>query len=470
MTDFLWQADELLSGLDGKLIAGDLQIANGISIDSRDITKNDAFFAIKGDLFDGHNYTQKAAENGASVIVISDAEYKVNEDGVATILVDDVLASLGRLAVASRARSKAKIVAVTGSVGKTSTKEFLRACLEVCGKTHASIKSFNNHWGVPISLARMPRDTEFGVFEIGMNHLDEITPLVQMVRPHIAIITTIAPAHLGHFKDLEEIALAKSEIFDGMNADGIAILNRDNEFFDYLSQKAKLRGINNIQSFGAHANADIYSDKVELLPNRSKVAAFNKGAQFEYEIGSAGIHQVQNSLGLLLAVHNLGIELKTVLPVLKNIELSDGRGAQSQIAINGGEITLIDESYNANPASMVAAFSVLSAQQPKQGGRRIAIIGDMLELGEDSAQIHGLLAAEILSSKIDVVAACGIDIKNCYDLLPDNKRICYAESSSLLAQNILEKLAPHDVVMVKGSLGSQMSNIVNKIKNNKASI
>lgn len=470
MTDILWPAEELIKALDGELIAGVLQDVDGISIDSRDITPKDAFFAIKGDLFNGHNYTQKAAENGASVIVVSDADCRVEADGVATILVDDVLASLGRLAVASRARSTAKIVAITGSVGKTSTKEFLRACLEVCGKTHASIKSFNNHWGVPISLARMPKDAEFGVFEIGMNHLDEITPLVAMVQPHVAIVTTVAPAHLGHFKDLEQIALAKSEVFSGIVENGVAILNRDNEFFDYLSEKAREQGIDDIQSFGADDEADMHLLNVDLMPSGSKVFAEYAGKKFEYEIGSAGLHQVQNSLGLLLAVENLGVDLNDVLPTLKNIELSDGRGARADIDIDGGTITVIDESYNANPASMVAAFSVLSAQQPKRNGRRVAVLGDMLELGDNSKQIHAALAKDIMAANIDMVMACGKDMKNCYDLLPQEKQGGFAQNSALLAKIILDSLQPHDVVMVKGSLGSQMSNIMNTLKNSRASV
>ena len=380
------------------------------------------------------------------------------------------MASLGRLAVASRARTKAKIIAITGSVGKTSTKEFLRACLAACGKTHASIKSFNNHWGVPISLARMPKDTQYGVFEIGMNHLDEISPLVAMVQPHVAIVTTIAPAHLGHFKDLEQIALAKSEIFSGMMPDGVAILNRDNEFFDYLSDKAREQDVDDIQSFGANDQADMHLLSAELLPNSSKVSAECAGQKFEYEIGSAGLHQVQNSLGLLLAVKNFGIDINVVLPILKNIELSDGRGARVEVSINGGVIQVIDESYNANPASMVAAFSVLSAQQPKLNGRRVAILGDMLELGAEAAQMHRTLAKDIMAAKIDVVMACGKDMKNCYDSLPIEKQGGFAQNSGLLAKVILGKLQPHDVVMVKGSLGSQMSNIMNKLKNNKASI
>lgn len=466
MSEFLWLGDELIKALDGELIAGELCAADGISIDSREIVKNDAFFAIKGDLFDGHDYAEKAALSGASVVVISDAEYKVEAAGVACILVDDVLASLGRLAVASRARSHAKIVAITGSVGKTSTKEFLRACLEPCGKTHASIKSFNNHWGVPISLARMPKDTEYGVFEIGMNHLDEITPLVAMVQPDVAIVTTVAPAHLGHFKDLEEIALAKSEIFNGLAKDGVAILNCDNEFFDYLSDKARAQGIDDVQSFGAVGKADMRLLDVELMPDHSQVKAVYKGKEFEYQIGSAGLHQVQNSLGLLLMIENLGIDLNVVLPTLAHIELSDGRGARLEIAIDGGSITVIDESYNANPASMVAAFSVLSAQLPKQNGRRVMVLGDMLELGADAGQIHADLAKDIMMANIDVVMACGKDMKNCYDSLPIQKKGGYAQNSSQLAEIILDKLHPDDVVMVKGSLGSQMSYIMNKLKNN----
>lgn len=461
--DYLWAADEILAALDGKLVAGKLQAANGVSIDSRDMQADDAFFAIKGDLFDGHDYAHVAAKNGASVVVISDVEFAAKISTAAVILVDDVLASLGRLAVAARLRTQAKIIAITGSVGKTSTKEFLRACLEKCGNTHASIKSFNNHWGVPISLARMPKNTEYGVFEIGMNHLHEITPLVKMVRPDLALITTIAPAHLGHFKDLEEIALAKSEIFDGMAKNGVAILNRDNEFFEFLSQKARDKNITDIESFGDNAHADMRLISANLLPAKSEVVATYKGIEFNYTISSAGSHQVKNSLGLLLAIACLGIDVNDVLPSLQSIELSDGRGAQSELKFRNGHIKFIDESYNANPASMVAAFGVLSAQQPTASGRKVAIVGDMLELGAESPQIHGQLAAELVNAKIDLVLACGSDMKNCYNLLPQDMRGGYAENSALLTKILNDKLLPNDVVMVKGSLGSRMSEIVNKI-------
>lgn len=462
----LWFADELINALDGTLIGGTLQAANGISIDSRDVAKDDVFFAIKGDLFDGHDYAIKAAQTGAAVIVISDEKYRPNLDNVATILVDDVLASLGRLAVAARKRCNGKIIAITGSVGKTSTKEFLRFCLEKCGRTHASIKSFNNHWGVPISLARMPRDTEYGIFEIGMNHLNEISPLVQMVMPDIAIITTIAPAHLGFFKDLAEIALAKSEIFDGMDENGIVVLNRDNEFYDFLRTKAEQKGINKIVSFGGSMKATIRLIDAKILPNFSIVKARYDNQEFEYIIGSAGMHQVQNSLGLLMIVKLLGIKLNSILSILENVELSDGRGVQSELPIDGGTFKLIDESYNANPASMVAAFSVLSAQNTVGDGKKIAIIGDMLELGDNAPQMHASLAKEIIDANLDMVMTCGKYMKYCYDSLPIEKRGAYGINSSQLAKNILNKINANDVVMVKGSLGSKMSIIISKLKEN----
>ncbi len=465
MTDsVLWTGNALLKALEGKLIAGVLSGANGISIDSRDIQPNDAFFAIKGDMFDGHDYTEKAVQNGASVVVISGKNCAPNGNNTAVILVDNVLHALEKLAVAARARSKAKIIAITGSVGKTSVKEYLHQCLAQCGKTHASVKSFNNHWGVPISLARMPQDAEFGVFEIGMNHLDEIRPLVKMVRPHFALITTIAPAHLGHFKNLNEIALAKSEIFEGLEKNGVAILNHDNEFFDYLKQKADGK---DIQSFGKHKNADLRLLNAETLPDKSKVKIAYKGTEYNYIMGKAGLHQVQNSLALLLALSLMDVDLEHILPLLETMSLSDGRGGQEKIAFKDGHILLIDESYNANPASMVAAFSVLSAQQPQNGGRKIAIIGDMLELGVTSAKLHKALVDDIIAANIDMVFACGADMKNCYDALPLKKQGEYAQNSSQLVQSILNRINPYDVVMVKGSLGSKMLKIVNAIKNNK---
>ena len=317
---------------------------------------------------------------------------------------------------------------------------------------------------MPISLARMPKDTEYGVFEIGMNHLDEITPLVKMVSPDIAIITTVAPAHLGYFKNLQQIALAKSEIFDGLAKNGTAILNRDNEFFDYLSDRAKLKNITNIVSFGSHPEADLHLYEYQLLPTQSKVTVFDGDKKYKYEIGVAGKHQISNSLAVLLAIKSLDIDLVRVLSVLSMVELTDGRGAQSDIGFKNGHIKLIDESYNANPASMVAAFSVLSAQIVKPDGRKVAIIGDMLELGTDSPQIHAQLAAGIVAADIDLVLACGPDMKNCYELLPANMQAGYAPSSALLVKKLNAALSPNDVVMVKGSLGTKMSEIINKLK------
>ncbi len=462
----LWLGADLLAGLEGELISGNLQNISGISIDSRDITQGDAFFAIKGDKFDGHAYTQMAADQGSKAVIISDQKSIPKAENVAVILVNDVLVSLGKLAIAARARSKAKIIAITGSVGKTSSKEFLLSCLQKVGKCHASVKSFNNHWGVPVSLARMPADCDYAIFEIGMNHLNEITPLVKMVRPNIAIITTVAPAHLGFFKDLEEIALAKSEIFEGISQHGYAILNHDNQFFDYLKNKAQAKDVENIQSFGVHKDSDLRLINVDLKPDHSMVEIELNGQKHHYKIGSPGRHQVQNSLGLLLIVANLAIDINDILPVLANISLSDGRGSITSQAIASGVITLIDESYNANPASMVAAFSVLDAQYPKKLGIKIAILGDMLELGTGSPQIHANLATEIMVSKIDKVMACGTDMKYCYDLLPVDKQMLFAKNSFLLAESILDHIHPDDVVMVKGSLGSKMSKIVNKIKLN----
>ena len=307
----------------------------------------------------------------------------------------DVLDSMVGLGKAARARTQARVVAVTGSVGKTSTKEALRLALTQAGAVHASAASYNNHWGVPLTLARMPKATRFCISEIGMNHAGEITPLTAMVRPHIAIITTVAPVHLEFFPSVEAIADAKAEIFSGLEPGGVAILNRDNPHFARLETTARHSAAGLISTFGAHESADARLLEFKPAPDHSTIRARIVGRDLTYRLGAPGRHLAENSLAVLLAAHAVGADLEEAAGALAFFQAQQGRGERVAIATAEGPITLIDESYNANPASMRAALSLAGTLVPADDGRRIAVLGDMLELGARSGELHAELADEI---------------------------------------------------------------------------
>ncbi|MEQ1522556.1 MAG: Mur ligase family protein, partial [Aestuariivirga sp.] len=305
----LWTADELVAASGGKLIGTVSKPLNGVSIDTRTIAPGDIFVAIKGGTHDAHDFAAKALASGAGLAIVSRVTDEMRAAGPLLVVDNDPLEGLEKIGLASRARSQAQIVGVTGSVGKTSTKEMLRVALATSGLTHSSVASFNNHWGVPLTLARMPRNTAYGVFEIGMNHAGEITPLVGMVRPHVAIVTNVAPVHVGNFNSVEEIADAKAEIFTGVVLGGHAVLNRDNPFFDRLTAAAHSAGIQNIISFGVHEKADVRSERVVLHASCSCVTADVMGEKLIYKLGLPGEHMVLNSLAVLAAVKVMGADL-----------------------------------------------------------------------------------------------------------------------------------------------------------------
>ena len=458
---WLWTCDAMVGAMGGRPVGTLPEGITGISIDSRSIAPGEAFFAIKGDRVDGHDFAGIAVANGAALIVVSEAKLPaMGRLTIPMIVVDDVLAALGKLAVASRERSKAQIVAVTGSVGKTTTKEMLRHVLAPSGKVHAAVASFNNHWGVPLTLARMPEDTEFGVFEIGMNHADEIRPLVKMVRPHVAIITTIAAAHLGHFRNLEEIAAAKAEIFEGLEPGGAAILNRDNKQFAFLEQRAQELGVSRIYTFGQHPKADFRLADFEGNARGSTVWATLRGETVEVQIGTAGRHIAENAMAALGACTLVGADLAKAVEALAELRPVKGRGEQHRLGIGEGTLTLIDESYNANPASMRAAIALLAASEPTASGRRIAILGDMLEMGEFSAKVHEELAGPILAAGIEHVWLAGPEIVALRDALPDSVHCEYRPTTDELREFAIGAVKPGDVVMVKSSLGIGFGKIV----------
>jgi UDP-N-acetylmuramoyl-tripeptide--D-alanyl-D-alanine ligase len=365
---------------------------------------------------------------------------------------------------ASRARSHGQIVAVTGSVGKTSTKEMLRVALSASGETHASAASFNNHWGVPLTLARMPRETAFGVFEIGMNHAGEITPLVGMVRPHVAIITTIAPSHLGNFASLDGIADAKAEIFTGVVPGGHAVISRDTPYFERLASAARACGITDVVSFGKHPQAEVRIEKLVLHPECCCITASVMGETLIYKLGVPGEHMAVNSLAVLATAKLTGADLARAALALAAAQPAKGRGVRERLSISGGELMLIDESYNANPASVAAALALLGAAQPGWRGRRIAVLGDMLELGEKGPELHAGLLEAMDAAKVDVLYAAGPLMANLWERVPGEKRGAYAATSEALRDAMLAGLRAGDVVMVKGSLGSRMGPLVEAIR------
>jgi UDP-N-acetylmuramoyl-tripeptide--D-alanyl-D-alanine ligase len=460
----LWTSAAMAEAMRAELQGVLPQAVSGLSIDSRTVAPGEAYFAIKGDVHDGHDFVAAALKAGAALAVVERAQRDKFAADAPLLVVDDVLAALVDLAHAARARLGAQVIAVTGSVGKTSTKEALRRVLGAQGETHASAASFNNHWGVPLSLARCPASVRFAIFEIGMNHAGEIEPLVKMVRPHVAIITTVEPVHLEFFAGIEAIADAKAEIFAGLEPGGTAVLNRDNSQFARLSRRAKKLGVSRLVSFGAHKKSDARLLDLSLHATCSAVHAAILGQDVTYKLGMPGRHMAMNSLAVLAAAALAGADLALAALALSQVEPAAGRGVRRTLEVAGGEAVLIDESYNANPASMAAALNVLGQAPVGAHGRRIAVLGDMLELGPTSAALHGGLLEAVRANRIDLVYCCGPLMRNLWDALSTGKRGGYAESAATLEAQAVAAIRAGDAIMVKGSLGSKMKTIVNALE------
>ncbi len=434
----------------------------GLSIDSRSIEPGQAFFAIQGENRDGHDFVAAALERGAALAVVAQEKQGAMPPDAPLLLVPDVLAGLRDLASAARARARARIVAVTGSVGKTGTKDALRLVLAGEGETHASVASYNNHWGVPLSLARLPESAHFAIFEIGMNHAGEIAPLTRLVRPHVAIITAVEPVHLEFFDSVEAIADAKAEIFLGLEPDGAAVINRDSPLYARLERAARAAGAGagTTVSFGEHPQADARLVNLSLQPDGSSVHANILGSDVVYKIGAPGRHFVLNSLAVLAAAVLLGADLAISALALAALEPPRGRGQRIALETPSGAALLIDESYNANPASMRAALALLGQAPSGRRGRRIAVLGDMLELGPGAAEFHDQLVEPVVSQAIDLVFCAGPLMRTLWERLPPERRGGYAETSAALEAEVLANVRGGDVIMVKGSLGSRMGPIV----------
>ena len=464
----LWTRAELEAATGGRLI-GEGRPIGGASIDTRTIRPGDLFFAIRGEARDGHDFVADALGRGAGAAVVTEGRaadlaargpvLAVPETGA-----DPVLTAMVRLGAAARARTDAQVVAVTGSVGKTGTKEALRHVLSGQGETHASAASYNNHWGVPLTLARMPAATRYGVFEIGMNHGAEIVPLAAQVRPDIALITTVEPVHIEHFASLAAIADAKGEIFSGLRAGGVAIINRDAQHFDRLVAHAQASQAGRVVSFGEHPQADVRAQRIVLRPDLSVVDAVVMGQPVTYKLGTAGRHAALNSLGVLAVIHALGADLAQAALSLTGLTPPVGRGERTALEIGGGTAYLVDESYNANPASVRAALATLAGIETGPRGRRIAVLGDMLELGAASAELHRGLAEAIEAARIDLVFAAGPLTRHLFEALPVSRRGGVADTAAELVEPLAGILRSGDAVMVKGSNGSRMGRIVEALK------
>jgi len=470
MPDNLWTWDALVAAAEGEVDGAPAAAVSGFSIDTRSIRPGEVFAALK-DQRDGHEFVPQGFNAGAVAALVATSYMRQPGDGT-LLRVDDPLRALERIGRAARARlsPEARVVAITGSHGKTGTKEMLRVALETAapGQVHASIKSYNNHWGVPLMLANMPAATRYGVFEIGMNHAGEITPLTQLVRPHLAIVVNVLPAHIGNFPDGEEgIAEAKAEIFAGLEPHrsemaGIAVLPADSPHFARLAHRARTAGAR-IVTFGLAEGADVRKmSRLEDADGSIVLAELGHRRQ-SYRVGVAGRHIAQNSLAVVAALDALRVDLATALKPLAGLSAAEGRGARNVLAVGDGHLLLIDEAYNGNPGSMTAALASLASVHDQRFDRRVAVLGDMLELGERSAEYH-LALAEPARRGADIVYLAGPAMRLLYDAVPEAMRGAWTETAAELAPVVLAALRPGDVVMVKGSLGSRMGPIVEVIK------
>jgi UDP-N-acetylmuramoyl-tripeptide--D-alanyl-D-alanine ligase len=422
--------------------------ARRVEIDSRRVQAGDLFVALKGEQHDGHAFLADVFAKGAAAAMVSAHMPHPN-----ILQVADTLKALEKLAHASRARTSARVVGVTGSVGKTGTKEMLRVALSAHGSTHATSGNYNNHIGLPLSIANLPPDTHYAVLEMGMNHAGEIAQLTAMARPHIAIITTIEAVHSEFFSSVEAIADAKAEIFEGVEKGGVAVLNHHNAHFARLEKAAKAKGLKVI-SVGRDAGCDAH-----LISAEKNIIAEIAGKKIEYHLPALGAHMVANSLLVLAAIHALGLDVQKSANALSAFEEPAGRGVVRQLVVDGTPVTVIDDSYNASPASMRAAFAKTQDVWKRAGGkgRKIAALGDMLELGKDAPSLHAGLAESL--APFDAVFTAGSLMQHLYKALPAAKQGAHAASAVELLPEITKQLKPGDVLLLKGSHGSNMHTV-----------
>lgn len=460
----MWTNKEFEDAL-GKRLSNPNFASDRFSIDTRTLQPGDIYVALLGEVHDGHKFVQQALEKGASVAVV---QYLVEGVDVAKqVLVDDTFEALRELAAYHRTRLSAKLVAVTGSVGKTSTKEALRTVLGTAGKTYATHGNFNNHIGTPLCLVNMPLDCAFGVFEMGMNHAGEISQLSALVQPHLAVITTVEAVHLEFFGSEEAIADAKAEIFDGMSKDGIAALPADNPHYLRLKHAAEKHGLGNIISFGVNELAVCRLIEYRADQHGSEVIATISGTQMTYRLGTIGRHWALTSVAVLAVADALGCDLPNAAEALANFKEPKGRGQLIPLPWDGQKhgVLLVDDSYNASPSSMKAAFEKMRELKESHPERRtIAVLGDMLELGDLSAKMHAALAGPLYEAGIDKVHSAGKLMHHLHKNLKGSQPGIYAETADALLEKLIPVLQAGDIVLVKGSHGSHMYKLAEKLE------
>lgn len=465
----LWTVAEIVKATGGRPESISDGPISAITIDSREVPDEALFVAIKGDTHDGHDFVGKALQAGAAAALVSE-EWFTGNGGQNLIVVPDPLKALEQMAAVARARSRAMIVAVTGSAGKTTTKEAIRTVLSAAGQTHWSIKSFNNHWGVPLMLASLPREAQFGVFEIGMNHAGEITPLVKLVRPHVAVITTVAAAHLQFFNSVADIALAKAEIFNGLEPGGTALLNADHEYLHILFGQAREAGVSRIVTYGFEENSDWWIAGVTQLDNRMAADVRHEGQSYHLRLNVPGRHMVANAVAALAVSQLAGEGTKVALDALAEFGAPEGRGLTLRLGPRKNPLLLVDESYNANVASMNAALDLFrEARAP--GGKKVVVLGDMLEMGAQGPQLHAGLADAVIRSGVSHVYLVGPVMAALADELAqraardrDMAGVTHVQTVEEIGEPLFAALAYGDAVMVKGSKGVRLAALVKAIR------
>jgi UDP-N-acetylmuramoyl-tripeptide--D-alanyl-D-alanine ligase len=456
-----WTVEQICKATNG-VCAGDWT-ATSVSIDTRSMAKGALFVALRGERVDGHVYVKQALDNGAAGSLVSHAVDGV--DAAKLVIVEDVEQALKDLGIAARMRTKAHVVGITGSVGKTGAKEMLAVALGAVGKVFASQANLNNHLGVPLNLANMPVNIDFAVIEMGMNHPGEIAPLSKMAHPHVSLITTVDAVHIENFPHVEAIADEKSAIFDGMDGKGVAILNADNAHFARCKHHALEKGITRVLSFGTNEKANCRMLRYAIEETHSLVEASIAGTRFTYQLGTIGKHWAVISTAILGIVDALGADIAKAASALQHFAEPAGRGEIRKLSVKGGQLRLIDDSYNASPVAVKGAIEKVAEIRAATVGecRTVVVLGDMLELGEHAEDMHVGLVPTLVNNQMDIVFAAGKFMQKMYNALPEAMRGEYRPTSAELAPVVVDALRARDLVLVKGSHGSRMDTVVEAI-------
>lgn len=461
----LWTATSICAAIGGQTTGGDPAIF-GLAIDSREVRDGDAFFAMPGTGLDGHDYVEMALSKGAVLAIVRhDWAALQGVDEAKLIRCADPKQALINMAIARRAEVSATIIGVTGSVAKTSLKDAIHRCVGREALAHTNVRSFNNDVGVPLTMARMPLETQFGIFEMGMNHAGELTALSGWVRPDVALITTVALAHSAFFDSEADIADAKAEIFIGLEPGGTAILPRDNRHFERLLAAAKAAGASKIITFGNTAEADVHPITVARHGHCTTLTAKVVDQTMLFKVGIPGAHWVTNALACIAAVYCAGADLGLAGLSLADMRALPGRGAMSAVAVGAGEAVLMDDSYNANPASMTAALETFGTVEIDKRGRRIAVLADMLELGDDSPQLHADLVKPLVSGDVDTVICVGPLMAHLAKAAQSHVSVIEAQDDVEALKRLKSILRSGDALLVKGSNSMKLGRLVTALKN-----